>query len=89
MPQKRKSQRQNTPKFKAGDVVKILRKAENFEDGWENDWVDGMNASVGHLGVVVEVSTDYLHNVVVYTGEKPNYGYPDFVLQHVDLKRRK
>ena len=42
--------------FKVGAKVRILRKAESREDGWENSWVSPMNAAIGQIGIVVSLS---------------------------------
>lgn len=38
--------------FKAGDKVYVLRKADNYENGWDNEWVTEMDDLVGTVQIV-------------------------------------
>ena len=74
-----------TQNFKAGDTVKILRKAESHENGWENSWEsDPMDKAVGKTGVVTATrSTEALKHDVPVKVDGQEYGYPSFVLELV------
>lgn len=67
--------------FKVGDKVRILRKAESREDGWENSWVSPMNAAIGQIGIVVSLSRLRYDVSVMVQGR--TFGYPSFVLELV------
>lgn len=41
-------ERQNECGIKVGDNVKVIRKAESGEDGWENTWIFAMDGAVGN-----------------------------------------
>ena len=61
-----------------GDWVKVLRVPEHWEDGWDNEAVSSMDASVGKVFEVVEVhdkSGLFL---------KDNHWYPYFVLEKAE-----
>jgi len=77
-------------KFKKGDQVRILRKAKTRERGWENSWVDPMDAAVGKIGTVVSTAFGGQHDVEVEVQGLPEpWGFPDFVLQKVVRKKVK
>lgn len=70
-------------KLKVGDVVKITRKAEDGENGWDNTWVEEMDIFVGKNGVVVDIPSD--EGVKVYCLEAGDYYlFPKFVLKKID-----
>jgi hypothetical protein len=70
-------------KFKAGDKVRILRKAVTHENGWKNSWELVMDKAIGQIGTVL--SSDGLqydvHVMVPAVGS--SFGYPSFVLELV------
>ena len=77
-------------KFKKGDQVRILRKAKTRERGWENSWVDPMDAAVGKIGTVFSIAFGGQHDVGVEVRGLPmRWGFPDFVLQKVVRKKVK
>lgn len=41
-----------------GDKVRVLRKAESHEDGWDNVWADSMSQSIGETLVVDSINGD-------------------------------
>ena len=63
-----------------GDKVRIVRKAESYEDGWDNNWPARMDDEVGKVGFVVEDNGD--KGIVVDT-ENGHWSYPYFVLEKV------
>ena len=63
-----------------GDKVRIARKAESYEDGWDNNWTVRMDDEVGEVGFVVEDNGD--KGIVVDT-ENGRWSYPYFVLEKV------
>lgn len=65
--------------IKEGDKVKILRKAESHEDGWNDIWVGN---EVGKIGVIDVIHSD---NIRVRTNTE-NHWYPYFVLEKVEDK---
>ena len=70
-------------KLKVGDVVKITRKAEDGENGWDNSWVEEMDVFVGKNGVVVDSPSD--EGVKVFCLEAGDYySFPEFVLKKID-----
>ena len=70
-------------KLKVGDVVKITRKAEDGENGWDNTWVEEMDVFVGKNGVVVDSPSD--EGVKVFCLEAGDYySFPEFVLKKID-----
>ena len=69
-------------KFKKGDRVKVMRKAETFEKNWNNAWVDEMNISVGKtLTVIKDEGT-----IGVRLNDEMSLSYPSFVLEKVKKK---
>lgn len=66
---------------KIGDKVKVLRKAEDYEQGWNYDWADKMDALIGEI---VEITGEYIDaedtNGFLVTGD---WYMPYFVLEKV------
>jgi len=76
-------------KFKKGDRVRVLRKAQSQENGWQNSWISYMDEAVGKIGRVTYISPALAHDVTVDV--LPNgriFGYPDFVLRKITPKKR-
>ena len=65
---------------KKGDWVKVTRKAESHESGWNNSWTPGMDAVVGTF-VQVLGSWD-TNGIEVASGKfsPPSYRLPFFIL---------
>jgi hypothetical protein len=63
--------------IKVGDKVKVLRRAKNHQDGWDNIWADSMDKSVG---LVFQVVRD---DGVAGFWLSDYYRYPYFVLEKV------
>lgn len=68
--------------IKAGDTVKVLRKARSYEMGWGNGWSCFMDNSVGKERVVMEVLPDRIQL-------DDGFSYPYFVLELVKKGSRK
>ena len=74
---------QDASGIEAGDTVKVLRRAKNYEMGWGNSWTSDMDALVGE-------------NLTVRHLDKRNgikalgccYYIPFFVLELVSKKQR-
>ena len=63
--------------LKPGDKVRILRTAENKEDGWGATWIPLMDKTVGEIGTVIDISN--------FNGIRVDcWIYPYFVLEKVD-----
>lgn len=67
---------------KVGDYVKITRKAQNFENGWDNVWTTRMNEYVGKTMVVLR--TDTLDEGISLSCSDTFYYFPYFVLEKVN-----
>jgi hypothetical protein len=65
--------------IKIGDIVRVVRKAEDYEDGWENTWVYFMDDFVGETFLV---ESDQFNNgfSLVMDG---CFDFPYFVLEKV------
>ncbi len=68
--------------LKVGDLVKVLRKAEDLEQGWNAVWSPSMNSSVGTILTIKGCGGG--------DGFRLNNGYyyPYFVLEKVEPKYR-
>lgn len=70
---------QKTCGIKVGDTVKVLRKAEKGEDGWNNSWEPKMNKCIGKTFKVVRINdTD------IKSDCPREYGFPYFVLEKIE-----
>lgn len=68
--------------LKEGDLVLITRKAEDYENGWNEVWA--MDDFVGRIGrIVKDVSRDGFEVQIIDDNSYP-YSYPYFVLQKVE-----
>jgi hypothetical protein len=62
--------------LKVGDKVKVLRKAEDYEDGWPTYWGGQTHTmSIGKAYFIQEISLEY--GIILDNG----WGYPYFVLK--------
>ncbi len=69
--------------LKAGDTVRVLRKAESREMGWITCWCNGMDACVGEKGTVKKVTNRSVG--VFFEGNiKTWYNFPFFVLEKIE-----
>lgn len=78
--------------IKVGDIVKVTRKAETDESGWNNVWVDEMDAIVGEELVVVADTSERGFDLRPITGElrdrmgcptPHDFSFPYFVLEKI------
>ena len=72
--------------LKVGDRVRLIRKAETHEKGWNNGWASEMDKYVNCIGVIVE-DNKQLGFAVEFkypNGNSPLYNYPYFVLEKVE-----
>ena len=67
--------------IREGDKLRIVRKAESHEDGWDDTWEPGMNNEVGNIGHVVVDNGD--KGIAVYA-KCGSWNYPYFVLEKVE-----
>jgi hypothetical protein len=64
--------------LKVGDKVRVTRSAENYEQGWNNDWSSGMDDYVNEIN---EITQDcYVAGFVVGNC----YSFPWFILEKVE-----
>ena len=68
--------------IKVGDRVRVARKAESEEGGWDNDWIGSMDEFIGKLGEVQGYGG--LVGFKVFVREFQDYfHYPYFVLEKI------
>ena len=68
---------------KAGDYVKITRKALDYENGWNNVWDPKMDKYVGRTVMVLR--TDTLEEGISLSCPDTYYSFPYFVLEKVNV----
>lgn len=74
--------------LKVGDYVMVTRKAYDYEAGWDNDWADSMDKTVGVVGKVVDVSSVGIR--VSFASPIDNlWRFPYFVLEKTDKPEEK
>jgi hypothetical protein len=67
--------------IKVGDKVRVLRKAESYEMGWNCDWIEDMDNCIGEIGEVVDINPggfDIKFKDLAY------WCFPFFVLEKVE-----
>ncbi len=70
-----------------GDKVRIVRKADNNEGGWDNFWTPDMDEAVGKVGTVSCISTNWgALGIEVDVLDVGPFSYPYFVLEKVKQK---
>ena len=73
--------------LKVGDKVRVLRKAEDCEDGWGNTWAKVyMDDFVGRIGKIVG-EHPYAGFKVFLEEENDCWYFPYFVLEKVEEKK--
>lgn len=74
--------------IKVGDKVRIVRKADSYEDGWDNTWGLNMDKAVGKVGTVSRISANFTEwGIEVDVPDvEPSLRYPYFVLEKVEQK---
>lgn len=71
--------------LKVGDKVKIIREAEDYENGWENGWSVEMDVHVGEIGEIVgDHST--LGFDVKFNCDSVAWCFPYFILKKIEPK---
>jgi hypothetical protein len=67
--------------IKVGDKVKVLRKAESYENGWSNTWFNGeMDKSIRGVGQVLNIDS---YGILINISDE-NWYFPFFVLEKVE-----
>lgn len=69
---------------KAGDYVKITRKAQDYENGWDNVWSSKMDEYVGKIVKVLR--TDIYEEGISLSCSGTCYFFPYFVLKKVNVQ---
>jgi hypothetical protein len=64
--------------LKVGDKVKVIRTAEDFEQGWKNSWTGPMYRRVGQTCTITGDDAEYGFTM------DSGFGYPYFVLEKVE-----
>lgn len=72
----------NESGLKVGDKVKVVRKATNREQGWDNSWTTDMDVCVGNY---YEINYDGEHTGFALNCIG-NFNFPYFVLEKVEEK---
>lgn len=73
--------------IKKGDKVRIIRKAESREDGWQTLWNPDMDETVGKVGTVSHISANFREcGIDVDVPDVGEFLYPYFVLEKVEQK---
>jgi len=68
-----------------GDQLRILRKADNFELGWESFWTAEMDELVGHIVTVDSFDTNSL--LVSYSMK--TWSIPFFICEKINVQTHK
>lgn len=67
--------------IKVGDKVRITRKANSNENGWNNNWVVDMTNLIHKIGTIIELN--YTCRGISVIIDDLSYRYPYFVLEKV------
>ena len=65
-----------------GDVVKVLRRARNFERGWDNNWIPRMSKMIGKTFMILKDSEASGFDLDHGNGSW-GFGFPFFVLRRI------
>lgn len=72
---------------KKGDRVRVTRKAQSCEDGWQTLWNLDMDEAVGKVGTVCHISANFREcGIEVDVPDVGEFLYPYFVLEKVEQK---
>lgn len=71
---------QKESNLQIGDTVKVLRKAESYEMGWNADWSESMDQLVNQCGKIIEINCF----IVVEFDDKKIYYLPFFILEKIN-----
>lgn len=63
-----------------GDEVKVLRSAEDYEDGWGDGWTNEMDSCVGLIGTVSTNYANHESGIRVVFDNHDSWYFPYFVL---------
>ena len=86
MEKKSYEKRQAECGLKVGDFVKILRKAKDGENGWDNYWPEEADTWVGKTGEIIEDGGGA--GLKVFLEEENDWWlFPYFVLENVEEKK--
>ena len=75
---------QNASGIKVGDTVKVLRTANSYEMGWNNEWTVEMDEFVGMTFIVEDLRA--ADGIGLMQGNCGPYNFPFFVLEMVKPK---
>lgn len=67
--------------LKVGDYVKVVRKAENHEAGWDNEWNVGAEKLIGEICKVWHIC---IYGIELQTKNMDYYRVPYFILEKVE-----
>lgn len=68
--------------IKVGDEVMVLRKAKDFEMGWETVWIPEMNEVIGNIREVMGIDPKYGFCLTV---RDSSLHFPFFVLEKIEV----
>jgi hypothetical protein len=66
-----------------GDKVRVTRKADTHEQGWDNSWEPDMDKSVGCIGTIIQIPVSGGIEME-FEDNDDSYGFPFFVLEKID-----
>lgn len=73
--------------IKVGDKVRVVRKAESLDDGWQTVWNPDMDEAVGKVGTVSHIPANFRGcGIEVDVPDVGEFMYPYFVLEKVELE---
>ena len=72
-------QKHNKSGLKVGDIVRILRKAKNHENGWNDIWITDMNIYVNRSGIIIR-DNEERGFMIDFKDNNKLYVFPYFIL---------
>jgi hypothetical protein len=72
--------------IEVGDKVKVLRKAEDGEMGWDNSWARSMDNFIGHVGTISNIDGSNGCRVNFTEPVEDRFAFPFFVLELVEKR---
>ena len=75
--------------LKVGDYVKVIRRAKDYEDGWDGRWVEEMDDFVGKVIPVSGIGKATGEIISYCYCDWAGYGFPYFVLEKVTSSEAK
>ncbi len=77
-------ERHNNSNFEIGDIVRVTRKAQDYEEGWQNNWGKGMDSTVGHIGTIIKDAGEHGFVTKIFDGTEDHYRcFPYMILEKV------